>query len=69
MLDNGLLYLLLACLLGLALVFDIGRRRIPNWLVAGVRQLARKNAEFCPISNVVMRVCGVFFAKVVWGHA
>lgn len=34
MLDNGLLYLLLACLLGLALVFDIGRRRIPNWLVA-----------------------------------
>ena len=33
MLNNGLLYLLLACLLGLALTYDIGRRRIPNWLV------------------------------------
>ncbi len=35
----------------------------------GVRQFARKNAEFCPLFNVAMRVCGVIFAKVVWGHA
>lgn len=31
--NNCLLYVLLACLLGLALTYDIGRRRIPNWLV------------------------------------
>ena len=35
----------------------------------GVRQFALKNAEFCPLSNVAMRVCRVFFVKVVWGHA
>ena len=33
MLNNYLLYALLAALLGLALAYDIGRRRIPNWLV------------------------------------
>lgn len=33
MLSNYLLYALLAGLLGLALAYDIGRRRIPNWLV------------------------------------
>lgn len=31
--NNCLLYALLAGLLGLALAYDIGRRRIPNWLV------------------------------------
>ena len=38
-------------------------------MATGVRQFARKNAEFCPLFNVAMRVCGVIFAKVVWGHA
>ena len=33
MLINWFPCLLLACLLGLALTYDIGRRRIPNWLV------------------------------------
>ena len=33
MLNNWSFWLLLACLLGLALGYDVATRRIPNWLV------------------------------------
>lgn len=35
---------------------------------ARVRQLRAKNSDFCRFGNVAMRVCGVFFVTVVWGH-
>ena len=33
-----------------------------------VRQFAPKKVVFWPLWNVSMRVFGVFFVKVVWGH-